>query len=121
MGFDMNIIDCITRNEFLKKLYPNGLPNKLIVGRVELFNEDRIYLHLEIDQKPDIDVAKWGAWNKDYNVVSIELICQFIESIDVVNWTGTRDYFDFSFSKNNSFLMFNLLMINQKLRFHLVE
>lgn len=113
----MNIIEYITRNEFLKKLYPNGIPNKLIIGRIDLLDEDRIHLCFKTDQKPDIDVAKWGEWNKDYNIVSIELICQFIDNTNIANWKGTRDYFDFQFIKKNDFL--NIHLINSESRVQL--
>ncbi|WP_317643517.1 hypothetical protein [Bombiscardovia apis] len=105
----MKFIDYITRNDFLKKLYPNDLPNKLVIGRIELLDTDKIYLCVKTTQKPFIDIAKWGCWGKDYNAVSIELIGQFIKDVNISNWTGSKSLFDFSFSAENNIININFI------------
>lgn len=109
----MNILNVIDKNLFLKKLYPNGLFN-FYIGRIELntFNTLTIVFHLR--EKPAIDIAKWGEWGKEYNVITAELIGSDIKKIQINNWQNnnqevcnckidktTNDYISLTFSGCN--------------------
>lgn len=81
----MNLIDIISSNQFLKKLYPDGL-NDYFIGRLELSCFDRISIILHCKQRPDINVPKWGIWDIDYNVITIELLGTMINKLNVFGW-----------------------------------
>jgi hypothetical protein len=76
-----NIIDIIERNKFLKDLFPNGIDN-FFIGQIVFAVGDRITLVLHTHNKPNIEVAKWGKWGENYNILfkgkdwSIELELQ---------------------------------------------
>jgi hypothetical protein len=93
----MNILDAINNNFFLKKLFPNGLKN-FYLGQLHLNFYDQININLHCASKPDIEIAKYGIWGKDYNIIVIELTAQFIKKLNVVNWQNNNiqslsDYF----------------------------
>lgn len=85
INFDMNLIEIISRNQFLKELYPDGL-NDFFIGRIELTSFDRINIFLHCKQQPNISVSKWGIWGEDYNIITIELLGAMISKLNIVDW-----------------------------------
>jgi len=108
----MNILDIVNRNQFLKQLFPNGIDN-FFLGQLDLSIDDRISLILHSKTKPNIEIAKWGKWGEDYNIITIELTGHFIRKINVNNWQNNQcelstceilqenDYYLITFTGNN--------------------
>nr|WP_202807468.1 hypothetical protein [Gilliamella apicola] len=84
----MNIIDIIINNHFLKQLYPHGIHNVSIV----YFSTDldNYTLKIRTNVRPAIEVEKWGVWQKDYDVVEIELGSNLIKKIECLNWLNNK-------------------------------
>jgi len=82
----MNILDFVRRKEFLAKIYPGGLVDDVYLGQIMLDVQGRISLNIHTKQKPALDVAKWGVWGKDYDVVVIELNGSGCTDINISNW-----------------------------------
>ncbi len=84
----MNIIDIITRNHFLKRLYPNGLNDISVVS----FSTDltNYTLSIRTNEKPAIKVEKWGEWLKDYDTIEIELRNSFLKKIRCLDWINNK-------------------------------
>ena len=85
----MNILDIIGENLFLKKLYPNGLFN-FYIGRIELNTFNRLTIVLYLREKPAINIAKWGEWGQEYNIITTELIGSDIRRIQINNWQNNN-------------------------------
>ena len=85
----MNILNVIDKNLFLKKLYPNGLFN-FYIGRIELNTFNTLTMVFHLREKPAIDIAKWGKWGKEYNVITAELIGSDIKKIQINNWQNNN-------------------------------
>ena len=86
----MNLIEIISRNQFLKQLYPDGLSD-FFIGQIELSSFDRISIVLHCKQRPNITVSKWGIWGKDYNVITIELLGTMINKLNVLDWQKNNE------------------------------
>ena len=69
----MNIVDVVSENLFLKKLFPYGLHDEMLLGQIGFALEGRLSLNVLTRQRPAIEVEKWGAWGKDY--ISLSLSC----------------------------------------------
>lgn len=95
----MNILDIIGENLFLKKLYPNGLFN-FYIGRIELNTFNRLTIVLHLREKPAINIAKWGEWGQEYNIITTELIGSDIRRIQINNWqNNNQDICDYKIVK----------------------
>ncbi|WP_338804931.1 hypothetical protein WDV76_07165 [Xenorhabdus griffiniae] len=81
----MNIIEVIN-NKFLTSLFPEGLSDNILLGHIALDIADQISLNIHVTQKPKEEVPKWGVWGKDYNVIVIKVIGQFLRKIEIINW-----------------------------------
>ena len=68
---DLDIIDKISNNLFLKKLFPDGLSEPIYLGQIRFDVEGRLTLNFHTKKKPSVEIAKWGTWGKDYNVIVI--------------------------------------------------
>ncbi|QCT21069.1 hypothetical protein FEM41_16160 [Jejubacter calystegiae] len=85
----MNIIELIG-NKFLLSLFPKGVEENVLIGQVSLDLADRIMLGIHITQPPANTVTKWGVWGKDYNVIVINVLAQFISKADIINWPSVQ-------------------------------
>ncbi|MGP1086003.1 hypothetical protein ACJ8LB_22210, partial [Serratia sp. CY58181] len=56
----MNLLDFVRRNEFLKKVFPNGLEESVYIGQIVFDVEGRLSVKIHTHQKPAVDVSKWG-------------------------------------------------------------
>lgn len=83
----MNLFSYVTRSEFIKKLFPNGLSEDVYLGQIILDVEGRISINIHTKQKPDIEVKKWGKWGVNYNVVVIGLSGVGCDDISINNWS----------------------------------
>jgi hypothetical protein len=90
MIMDNNIIEYIKRDHFLKELFPNGLEEPVLLGKIELQVDDRVILHLHTRQKPHKEIQKWGKWGENYNTIVVEIIGQFIKKINIENWQNIQ-------------------------------
>lgn len=96
----MNVIDMIDRNLFLKKLFPSGLAGPVYIGQFGLNVAGRFSLNIHTRQKPALEIAKWGTYGRDYEVIVIELLGSGARNINIENWINA-DYAYFDFSKQN--------------------
>ena len=82
----MNLIDAVSRNHFLKELYPDGLIEDMLIGYLGFDCDNRFSLNLHSKQRPAKEVIKWGCWGESYNVVVICLLGQWVKDIKISNW-----------------------------------
>ncbi|AWK42817.1 MULTISPECIES: hypothetical protein [Photorhabdus] len=102
----MNIIEVIN-NKFLISLFPEGLKDDILLGQVGLDIADQVSLNIHVTQRPEKEVAKWGVWGKDYNVIVIKIIGQFLRKVEIVNWQKITSS-ELIFLEKGDFYSFNL-------------
>jgi hypothetical protein len=81
----MNIID-LMENKFLHSLFPGGVVNNILIGQMSLDLAEQIMISIHVNQPPKNEVSKWGVWGKDYNIIVINALAQFISNVQIVNW-----------------------------------
>jgi len=96
----MNIIKLLD-NKFLQSLFPNGIDGDVLIGQIYLDVADQVLLSIHTSQSPDKPVAKWGDWDKDYNVIVINVLAQFISRVEVNNWQNIKKSPLFIYAKEN--------------------
>jgi hypothetical protein len=101
----MNFINNIG-NKFLNELFPDGLNEKVLLGQLCLDLADQFSINIHVSQKPSKEIAKWGTWGKDYNVIVIKLIGQFLKKVNIVNWQNI-DFCTLNFSSTNEYISLN--------------
>jgi hypothetical protein len=84
-----NIIDIINKNEFLKRIYPDGLSN-IKLGRINLYFENKIEFAVYTNQKPAFSPDKWGIWGINYTTVVLLFSGHFIKNIQIHNWQNNK-------------------------------
>jgi hypothetical protein len=82
----MNIIDCIDGNLHLKTLFPNGIVGDILLGQIGFDVDGRISLNIHTRQKPAIEVAKWGKWGEQFNVIVVRLLGRGGDHVAIRNW-----------------------------------
>lgn len=80
-----NIINIIKRNNFLKKIYPDGLYD-IKIGRMNFYFENKIEFSIYTNQKPVFSPDKWGEWGIDYTTVVLHISGHFLKNVQVLNW-----------------------------------
>jgi hypothetical protein len=102
---EMNIVDFIDGNRHLKAMYPDGISGEVLLGQIGFDAEGRVSLHIHTRQKPAIEIAKWGKWEKQFNVVVIKLLGRGGDLVRINNWKHVAfNSFD-AFPEGNSFLI----------------
>lgn len=96
----MNLIDIIYPNPFLQSLFPQGLANELLVGKVEFDSSGHSWLTIHTKQSNHANVKKWGEYSKDYNTIAIKLSICNLKSFSVVKWFNAG-YLPVEIIKNN--------------------
>lgn len=91
----MNFFSFIRRDEFIKKLFPQGLTDDVYLGQIKLDVEGRLSINVHTKQKPEIEVKKWGKWGENYNVIVLVLNGTGCDNISIDNWSS------FGYSKLN--------------------
>ena len=86
----MNIIDCIDRNSHLKTIFPDGITGDVLLGQIGFDADGRIRLHIHTRQKPAIEVAKWGKWSDQFNVVVVKLLGHGGGHVKIRNWKNAE-------------------------------
>jgi hypothetical protein len=84
-----NIIDITNKNEFLKKIYPNGLSD-IKLGRINLYFENKIEFSIYTNQKPAFSPDKWGVFGKNYTTVVLFFSGHFLKNIQIHNWQNNK-------------------------------
>ena len=84
----MNFFSFIRRDEFIKKLFPQGLTDDVYLGQIKLDVEGRMSINVHTKQKPEIEVKKWGKWGENYNVIVLVLNGTGCENISIDNWSS---------------------------------
>ena len=98
----MNVIDLIHRNFFLKKIFPDGLSEFVYIGPFGLSEAGGFSMSIHTRQKPAMEIAKWGAHGRDYDVIMINLLGSWATNINIENWVNSEfAVFDFSQSGEN--------------------
>jgi hypothetical protein len=87
----MNLIDVISRNHFLKEIFPEGLQASVLIGQIGFDLGSRFSLNIHTKQRPAKEIVKWGTWKKDYDTVVLCLLGQLVGDIVISNW-GQVDY-----------------------------
>lgn len=82
----MNIIDVISYNNFLKSLFPNGMDDNVLIGKLSFELGGRFGVSIHTKQRPAKEVPKWGKWGVDYNVIVIHLLGGNGEVVNIKNW-----------------------------------
>lgn len=82
----MGLIEVVSRNHFLKDLYPNGLVEDMLIGRLGFDCDNRFCVNFHTKQKPEKEIAKWGVWGENYDVVVICLLGQWVRKVTITNW-----------------------------------
>lgn len=82
----MNFFSFIRRDEFIKKLFPQGLIDDVYLGQIKLDVEGRMSINVHTKQKPEIEVKKWGKWGENYNVIVLVLNGTGCDNISIANW-----------------------------------
>ncbi|WP_052074955.1 hypothetical protein [Pseudomonas lutea] len=82
----MNILDHINNNLFLKKIFSDGLKEKILIGQLGLDVEGRFSINLHTMQKPSIEIPKWGAHGHNYDVIVIKLLGSNATDLSIKNW-----------------------------------
>ncbi|QEW30808.1 hypothetical protein D0N50_03520 [Erwinia billingiae] len=85
----MNIVE-LMGNKFIHSLYPHGIEGNVLIGQVSLDIADQVMLSVHTCQTPDKVIAKWGVWGKDYNVIVINVLAQFISKVEINNWQSIK-------------------------------
>lgn len=98
----MNFISSLN-SQFLKSLFPNGLEEPVLIGQLALDLSDQLTMHIHVTQKPAVEVNKWGVWGKDYNIIVIKVIGQFLNKTVITNWENV-DFCFLDFTQGNEFL-----------------
>lgn len=82
---NMELIEMLQNNLFLKQLYPKGIKD-FFLSKIELNYFNKATIILNCKNKPEIEVKKWGVWEKNFNGISIEFSIQFIKRMSIINW-----------------------------------
>ena len=82
----MNIINCFEENPFFSSLFPYGLTDEVLIGQLGLDVGGLFRLNIHTMQQPNKEVAKWGVYGKDYDVVVIKFIGSNFSNIHTRNW-----------------------------------
>ncbi|WP_127560037.1 hypothetical protein [Saccharospirillum alexandrii] len=83
----MNLINMISRNKFLKQLYPDGILSEVKLGQLCLDVGGRCSINIHTKKRPTIAVKKWGTWGKDYNTVVIKLLGSQTKDLFASDWS----------------------------------
>ena len=88
----LKITEIIKSSIFLNKLYPNGI-EKLSIHKIDFmtssYGNSLVYIYT--NQKPLIDIPKYGVFYQDYNTIVIELLCR-ISEIEIYNSSNNKSY-----------------------------
>jgi hypothetical protein len=82
----MNLIDVISYNNFLKSLFPDGMDDNVLIGKLSLELGGRFGVSIHTKQRPAKEIPKWGKWGVDYNVIVIHLLGGKGETVNIKNW-----------------------------------
>ena len=102
----MNIIDCIDRNSHLKTLFPDGIVDDILLGQIGFDVDGRISLNIHTRQKPAIEVAKWGKWGNQFNVIVVKLLGRGGDHVKISNWKKAEFKPCHICKKDDTFLIF---------------
>lgn len=101
-----DLFNYISRKSFLQSLFPEGLTEPVLFGQISLdvFGYTLIGLHTK--QRPAIEVAKWGVWGQDYDVIVVTLLGG-VENDFIMSGWSVRKYlpFDVLVEGDRKFLM----------------
>lgn len=81
-----NLIELIQRNEFLEKIFPDGVGDSIFFGQMAFDVGGKVSIGIHTKHPPKIEVKKWGAWGVDYNVVVINLVGKVAEYCVMKNY-----------------------------------
>ncbi|MDH0562258.1 hypothetical protein [Acinetobacter courvalinii] len=76
----------IDNNIFLKKLYPYGIVFPVRVGHFSVDLSGYCDIDFHVNERPNVDIKKYGLWGEDYNTVVIKFKARLVGSISIENW-----------------------------------
>lgn len=118
----MNITEILERGDFIKSLYPEGI-NNFFIGSLTLssVSTEDFTISIHTNEKPVKEVLKWGQWDKNYNVLAIEMYGGGLRNLTVTNWQNNENENCICIIKKTSdnFYKLNLEGDNWKIEFDL--
>ncbi|MBA1245046.1 hypothetical protein [Pseudomonas japonica] len=94
----MNLLDVVHHKEFLDRIFPDGISEKIVVAQVSVDSFGSTELGIHVRKKPAINIPKWGEWGEDYNTIVIKAIGVTVKSLTVINIQKAA-YADFSIAE----------------------
>lgn len=82
---EIDLIEFIQKNQFLRKIFPNGFGDEIFFGQISLDVNGRILLGVHIKTKPAVEIEKWGVWGDEYNVLVVSLLGKTVGDVFVKN------------------------------------
>lgn len=86
----MNLITFINRNIFFKKMFPDGIKGKVLVGKFSIDLSMNCEIHFHITDKPSIEINKFGLWGVDYNTIVIKTLGLIGDEVCIRNWNDAE-------------------------------
>jgi len=80
------MINLVQRNEFLKSIFPTGIGNSVMIGQIGVSLGNRCSVNIHTQQCPAKEIAKWGKWGENFNVIVIELLGCEVKSVSIKNF-----------------------------------
>lgn len=80
------IIDEMTNNIFLKKMYSSDITSSILIGRFSIDLSGYCDIEFHVNKRPDISVEKYGVWGVDYNTVVIKTKGKISGDILITEW-----------------------------------
>ena len=103
----LNITEIIESSIFLNKLYPNGI-DKLSIHKIDFMTSTygSSFVYIYTNQKPQINIPKYGTFGEDYNTIVIELSCR-ISEIEIYNSSRNKLYLPIEIccNKNSGYIL----------------
>lgn len=100
----------IKEHKFLGKIFPKGISQEnVLVSELCIKISGDVLLSINTRDEPNIAVDKWGTWNKDYNVVVINILFSGGDSVSVTEWRKAGwGYFNIADKEDRKILRFFL-------------
>lgn len=73
------IIDEMTNNVFLKKLYSSDITSSILIGRFSIDLSGYCDIEFHVNKKPDISVEKYGVWGATIILLLLRLKVKYLE------------------------------------------
>lgn len=97
-------IDKIDNNVFLKKVFPAGLTETILLGKFSIDLSGYCNIDFHVRQEPKIKLNKFGNWNEDFNIVVLKLKGKIYGSILINKWLN-NDFVELIFEEFDDYFV----------------